>query len=127
MLVVSGSVNKQSANFLIDSEASSSFINERFVKQHQIETQRVDSKRVRLANGQLLTTNLVVQNAAVKVQNQTVRLTLIVLELNSDVILGFDWLSIANPTINFKSKTVHFCSTEKCCDNTIQLTSVTTE
>ena len=124
MLFVTGQINEQKANFLIDSGASSSFINEEFVKQHQIRTQRVDLKRVRLANGQLLTTNLVVQNAVVKVQSRTVRLTLIVLELNSDVILGFDWLSIANPRINFSTKTIQFCATEKCCSNMLQLTSV---
>ena len=114
MLVVPGYVNKQNANFLIDSGASSSFINEDFVKKHQFKTHKVDPKRVRLANGQLLTTSLEVQDAVVKVQSRTVKLTLIVLELNSDVILGFDWLSITNPTIDFSTKTIQFCSTENC-------------
>jgi transcription antitermination factor NusG len=120
MLVVPGSINKQRANFLIDSGASSSFINKVFVDLHQITTQKVDLKRVRLANGQVLMTNLVVQNAVVEVQGRTVRLNLIVLELSNDVILGFDWLSIANPTINFNTKTIQFCSTEKCLENTMQ-------
>ena len=120
MLVVSGHINKQNANFLIDSGASSSFINEEYVRQNWIKTQKIDLKRVRLANGQILTTSLVVPNAVVNIQDRTVILTLIVLKLNSDVILGFDWLSIANPTINFNTRTIQFCSTETCRDNTMQ-------
>lgn len=124
MLVVSGFVNTLAANFLIDSGASSSFINEGFVKQHQIKTQKVDSKRVRLADGQLLTTNLVIHDAAISVHGRTVKLDLIVLKLNHDVILGINWLSTANPIINFNTRTIQFCSTEKCRDDMMQLSSV---
>lgn len=123
MLVVSGYVNTRAANFLVDSGASSSFINEDFVKQCRFRTQKVDIKRVRLANGQLLTTSQVVKNADVNIHGRTVKLDLIVLKLNHDVILGFNWLSIANPTINFNTRTIQFCSTKKRSDDMMQLSS----
>ena len=122
MLVVSGYVNTRTSNFLIDSGASSSFINEDFVRQCRFKTQRVDTKRVRLANGQLLTTNQVVKDAAVNIHGRTVKLDLIMLELSHDVILGYNWLSIANPTINFNTRTVQFCS-KKHSDDVMQLSS----
>jgi predicted aspartyl protease len=88
MFVVSGYVNTRTSNFLNDSGASSSFINDDFVRQCGFRTQKVDAKRVRLANGQLLTTSQVVKDATVNIQGRTVKLDLIMLELNHDVILG---------------------------------------
>lgn len=121
MLVMSGFINTQAANFLIDSGASSSFINEEFVKTAQFRTEKVDTKRIRLANGQFLTTTQIVKDANIHIHGRTIKLDLIVLKLNYDAILGFDWLSAANPTINFSTRTIQLCSTKECKDDVIQL------
>jgi len=129
ILVVSGYVNQHAANFLIDSGASSSFISERYVKVNHLKTNEVNTKRIRLANGQLLTTSRVVKGADINIHGRSVKLDLIVLELNHEVILGINWLSVANPIINFSMRTIQFCSAIECNDDVLQLShaSIQTE
>ena len=119
ILVVSGYVNQYAANFLIDSGASSSFISEKYVQVNHLKTRKVNVKRIRLANGQLLTTSRIVRDADINIHGRSVKLDLIVLELNHEVILGINWLSAANPTINFSTRTIQFSSMNECNDDVL--------
>jgi len=91
-----------------------------------LRTNEVNTKRIRLANVQLLTTSRVVRGADINIHGRSVKLDLIVLELNHEVILGINWLSVANPIINFMS-TIQFCSTNECNDDVLQLSHASSQ
>jgi len=67
-------------------------------------------KRVKLANGECITTNSMVQNLQWYIQGHTLSADMVVLDMAPyDAILGFDWLKLHSPMeCDWNNKTIQF-------------------
>ena len=110
VIVLLGSVNNYPAKLLIDSGATSCFVSSKFVLKHNLTITQSDSKSVRLANGEIVNTSQLIKNATIRTESKSVQIDLIVLQISYDIILGINWLSKANPIINFQTRSVKFSS-----------------
>lgn len=92
---------------LIDSGASKSFISSALVRKHDLSCMRLSTARsVCMANDRVEECVSVVKDARVCMQGFVSSCELYVLPLSSsfDVILGLDWLTDVNPSINWRKR-----------------------
>jgi len=111
VMVLQTTLRGHPAASLLDSGASGNFITSQFISKFNIPTSPVRARAVRLADGKLLQVSQMISNVPVTVQKKTVNCDFMVLsELNNghDCILGIPWLERANPTINFRKRTVEW-------------------
>jgi len=101
---------------MIDSGAACSFINQNLVDDHNIETYELDKPvNLTLGDGFPSIAGPVTQSAPIAMSisyahHEAIDLKVTALGRNN-VILGMDWLTIHNPTINWRKHMVHFLST----------------
>ena len=120
LLVYEGTVGGNMGTILLDSGANANFISTQFVAKHNLPVVDTQSIRtVKLANGQRLRCNKVVQHVSVQMQTYTEPLTFVVTDLDHyDVLLGKPWLTKKNPEIDWQRNTTTF----QWQGTTIQLT-----
>ena len=98
-------------SFMLDSGATDSFINSRFVAENDIVTEQVPPDRsvhVKLADGSDYTISQQVKRR-IFIGNYAITWTFMVLPLEGyDTILGLDWLDFHNPHVNWQQRTVKF-------------------
>jgi predicted aspartyl protease len=86
-------INNQVLSILVDLGSSHTFLNESIVHKLQLLPQSVKPMTVRVANGQWIQTNKVVQGLRWWIQGYTFNTNARVLELGAyDLILGMYWL-----------------------------------
>ena len=100
---------------LIDSGATHSFASKKYVKRLDIMPCKLsDPYSVMLPSGEIVSSNLAIQNSPVIIDNRELLVNLIVMDMPEyDVILGMDWLSRYNASIDCKRKMVIFKPTDK--------------
>jgi len=97
---------------LVDSGASDNFISKQVAMQHpeyeQIKNSTTDSITIRLANGSLVTTAMIVIKLPIEFSGFKCNEDLIVLDMSYkyDLILGMPWLEKHQPWINWRTKEI---------------------
>ena len=110
LLRFNGKVEGNDTWILVDSGATGNFINEQFVKQHQLKRRQTNFNTIELADGR---TREVTEEINIKALQlgpyRTGNITAQVMPLKRyDLILGKEWLYHANPNINWRSNTLTF-------------------
>ena len=66
VIIVNGRVNGRPARLMIDSGASGCFVKKAFVERNNLDTKEIDQRNIRLANGQIITTNRLLPEASIR-------------------------------------------------------------
>ncbi|XP_073137208.1 uncharacterized protein [Henckelia pumila] len=95
---------------LVDSGATHCFLSESFVRKLGITPDRTKVQyEIALPSGQEIQTNQIVRTFPIQVQSRELYADFVVLTMtNFDVILGMDWLSKYQATIDYERKIVNF-------------------
>ncbi|WVZ98670.1 hypothetical protein U9M48_044077 [Paspalum notatum var. saurae] len=103
-------VNKKVLLMLIDSGSSHSFVSNAFVTKAGLIPQAAPSREVKVANGQVLTSDQVVLNMSRWCQGYTLTTDMRVLDIDAyDAILGYDWLKQNSPmTCDWTARSLEF-------------------
>ncbi|XP_073119841.1 uncharacterized protein [Henckelia pumila] len=93
---------------LLDSEATHSFISQEFVRRVGIIPEdAVTGYDVTFPSGEILTTSSVLNGVELELQGNMIRADLVVLPMSGfDLILGMDWLSVNEASIDFRRRPV---------------------
>ncbi len=99
--------NRYQALTLLDSGASTNFINQQFVDLNNIETTEADKEqRIDLADGTNQYSTKKAKKIKIKLNSHQDEVDCIVLPLGGcDMILGMEWFERNNPVIDWKNKT----------------------
>ncbi|GJT80713.1 reverse transcriptase domain-containing protein [Tanacetum coccineum] len=102
-------LNNHYENFLFDSGADKSFVSTAFASLLNITPTTLDTAfTIELANGNLVNTNIVIQNCTLNFLNHQLKIDLLPIKLGSfDVIIGMEWLSQHNAKIIYGEKVIH--------------------
>jgi hypothetical protein len=108
---------------LLDSGSSHSFVSSAFVHMAKLQTVPTTPRKVKLANGEWITTNLMVPKLQWYCQGQTLSTDMVALDIHPyDAILGFDWLQKHSPMqCDWEKRTLQFTDNGK----TIKLQGLT--
>lgn len=107
MLHFNGKVGRCDATILIDSGATFNCISSDFITKNRLKTKIVQGPLVHLADGTRYECNSILPLAKIRIGPYTGKAPAYVLPLKgNDVILGNDWLTLTNPLINWREKTV---------------------
>jgi hypothetical protein len=92
-------------NVLVDSGATTNFIDESFVQRHQIATETIAQvQRITLGDGSQRSTSVKTRPLVVRIDTYTHRLSFVVVPLaGCDVVLGMPWLSSLNPIVDWRA------------------------
>ncbi|KAG8713777.1 hypothetical protein FRC09_018344 [Ceratobasidium sp. 395] len=105
---------------MLDSGATSTFINRRLVDEFKIPTKKLKTPRkLRVIDGRDIASGQVTEYCALNLEifGHNEVLSAYVVDVGKhDLVLGMSWLSVHNPTINFKDKSASFNS-EFCAKN----------
>ncbi|WVZ64260.1 hypothetical protein U9M48_013810 [Paspalum notatum var. saurae] len=103
-------INKKVLLILVDSGSSHSFISSSFVNTTGLTPLKTTSKQVKVANGDMLTSDKVLPNLDCWCQGYTLHLNMRVLDIEAyDAILGFDKLQQHSPMIcDWGARTLQF-------------------
>lgn len=103
----SGKVGRCDATILLDSGASFNFISAAFIAKNQMKTHKLNGPTVQLADGKIYQCTESLPTANLKIGPYLTKIPLLVLPLiGRDVILGSPWLYTANPSINWRKRSV---------------------
>nr|GFA49580.1 reverse transcriptase domain-containing protein [Tanacetum cinerariifolium] len=109
--VVTGTflLNHRPARTLFDSGADRSFVSISFASMLNIPSITLDTTyNIEMANGNLVSTNIVIQGCTLTLLNQPFEIDLMPIKLGSfDVVIGMDWLSKYHAKIIWDEKVVH--------------------
>jgi hypothetical protein len=101
MLRFSGKVGRCEASVLIDSGATFNFIAQDFTIKHRMKPKTVDGPTVQLADGTIYKCTSILPKAEVKIGPYRGKAHMYILPLmGNDVILGNQWLTETNPSID---------------------------
>ncbi|GJY57654.1 putative reverse transcriptase domain-containing protein, partial [Tanacetum coccineum] len=102
-------LNQHLARVLFDSGADKSFISISLASMLYIPPITIDTfYNIEMADGNLVSTNTVIQGCTLTLLNQPFEIDLMPVELGSfDVIIGMDWLSKYHARITCDEKVVH--------------------
>nr|GEV58011.1 reverse transcriptase domain-containing protein [Tanacetum cinerariifolium] len=102
-------LNQNLAKLLFDSGADKSFISLSFDSMLNIPPITIDAfYDIKMADGNLVSTNTVIKGATLTLLNQPFKIDLIPIKLDSfDVVIGMDWLSKYHAKILCNEKVVH--------------------
>nr|GEZ33324.1 reverse transcriptase domain-containing protein [Tanacetum cinerariifolium] len=102
-------LNNRYATVLFDSGSDKSFVNTRFSHMIDIDLVKLDtSYEVELANGKVVSTNIVLKGYTLNLANHLFEIDLMLIELGSfDVVIGMDWLVDRDAVIVYGKKVVH--------------------
>ncbi|GKA95026.1 putative reverse transcriptase domain-containing protein, partial [Tanacetum coccineum] len=101
-------LNQHLARVLFDSEADKSFISTSLASMLNIPPITIDTFYDIEANGNLVSTNTVIQGCTLTLLNQPFKIDLMPIKLGSfDVVIGMDWLSKYHDRIICNEKVVH--------------------
>jgi hypothetical protein len=109
LLTFQATIAGKAATVLIDSGASSCFINSSFVQQHSLPLTKLTNANtsVTLATGVKVVASHRVSEVEIRIQSYQDKMELIVLPLGAyDVILGMNWLLRINPIPNWRRGTL---------------------
>ena len=103
----SGKIGRCDATILLDSGASFNFISAAFVTKNHMKTHKLNGPTVQLADGKIYQCTESLPTANLKIGPYLTKIPLLVLPLKGrDVILGSPWLYSANPSINWRKRSV---------------------
>nr|GEZ41634.1 reverse transcriptase domain-containing protein [Tanacetum cinerariifolium] len=109
--VVMGMVllNQHLSRVLFDSRADKSFISLSFASMLKIQPITIDAfYDIEMADGNLVSTNTVIQGCTLTLLNQPFKIDLMLIKLSSfDVVIGMDWLSKYRAKILCDEKVIH--------------------
>lgn len=115
--VIAGTLllNSVSANALIDSGATKSFIARDFANKLNLKAEPLKgSLRIEIANQEVIPVNQIYPDCKIDIGGQSFSIDLIPFKLGEfDVILGMDWLSSHSAQIDCKKKKVKLMTLEK--------------
>nr|GFB08386.1 reverse transcriptase domain-containing protein [Tanacetum cinerariifolium] len=102
-------LNHRPARTLFDSGADKSFISIYFASMLNIPSITLDTTyNIEMADGNLISTNTVIQGCTLTLLNQPFEINLMLIKLSSfDVVIGMDWLSKYHSKIICDEKVVH--------------------
>ncbi|GJW12573.1 reverse transcriptase domain-containing protein [Tanacetum coccineum] len=102
-------LNQHLARVLFDSEADKSFISTSLASMLNIPPITIDTfYDIEMADGNLVSTNTVIQGCTLTLLNQSFKIDLMPIKLGSfDVVIGMDWLSKYHAKILYDEKVVH--------------------
>lgn len=113
LLKLAGTLHNHPVSILIDSGASSNFINSNFLHRHNLpsETSAL-THQITLADGSHQLSNLITKRTPIQIGSYRDRLRFVALPLEGhDLILGMPWLRRCQPHIDWRRGTVHLlCS-----------------
>jgi transposase InsO family protein/predicted aspartyl protease len=110
LLHVPAKFNECEVSLMIDSGATHCFVTEASARRVGLMERLVRlSNQVRVANGQTAKVIGKVADVALTIQGWKGRITVIVMEgANELMVLGMDWLKAADPSIDWRTSTLHF-------------------
>ncbi|GJV82689.1 putative reverse transcriptase domain-containing protein [Tanacetum coccineum] len=102
-------LNQHLARVLFDSRANKSFVSISLASKLNIPPITIDTfYNIEMADGNLVSTNTIIQGATLTLLNQPFEIDLISIKLYSfDVIIGMDWLSKYHARIIYDEKVIH--------------------
>ncbi|GJS27744.1 reverse transcriptase domain-containing protein [Tanacetum coccineum] len=102
-------LNQHLVKVLFDSEADRSFISISLVFKLNLPSITIDTfYDIKIANGNLVSTNTIIKGCTLTLQNQPFKIDLMPIKLGSfDVVIGMDWLSKYHAKILCDEKVVH--------------------
>ncbi|GKE11635.1 reverse transcriptase domain-containing protein [Tanacetum coccineum] len=102
-------LNQHLARVLFDSGADKSFVSISLASMLNIPPITIDTfYNIEMANGNLLSTNTVIQDATLTLLNQPFKIDVMPIKLGSfDVVIGMDWLSKYHARIICDEKVIH--------------------
>ncbi|GKB51907.1 putative reverse transcriptase domain-containing protein [Tanacetum coccineum] len=102
-------LNQHLARVLFDSGADKSFVSISLASMLNIPPITIDTfYNIKMANGNLVSTNTIIQGATLTLLNQPFKIDLMPIKLGSfDVIIGMDWLSKYHARIICDEKVIH--------------------
>ncbi|GJZ21471.1 putative reverse transcriptase domain-containing protein [Tanacetum coccineum] len=105
-------LNQRPARILFDSGADKSFVSIPFASMLNIPPNTLDTTyNIKMADGNLISTNTVIQGCTLTLLNQPFEIDLMPIKLGSfDVVIGMDWLSKYHARIICDEKVIHIQS-----------------
>ncbi|GJV04450.1 putative reverse transcriptase domain-containing protein [Tanacetum coccineum] len=102
-------LNQHLARILFDSGADKSFVSISLVSMLNIPPITIDSfYNIEMADGNLVSTNTVIQGCTLTLLNQPFKIDLMLIKLSSfDIVIGMDWLSKYHAKILCDEKVIH--------------------
>ncbi|GJR51447.1 reverse transcriptase domain-containing protein [Tanacetum coccineum] len=102
-------LNQHLARVLFDSGADKSFVSISLASKLNISPITIDTfYNIEMADGNLVSTNTVIQGAILTLLNQPFKIDLMPIKLGSfDVVIGMDWLSKYHARIIYDEKVIH--------------------
>ncbi|GJR79616.1 putative reverse transcriptase domain-containing protein [Tanacetum coccineum] len=102
-------LNQHLARVLFDSRADKSFVSISLASMLNIPPITIDTfYNIEMADGNLVSTNIVIQGATLTLLNQPFKIDLMPIKLGSfDVVIGMDWLSKYHARIICNEKVIH--------------------
>jgi len=114
VMIINAKLNGKPARLLLDSGASGNFVKTSFIRSFEkmnepidFKVNKIESKNIRLADGTIIKSNLLVSNVNTFLNGRSVKNSFIVrpkLNDNYDGILGMPFLTLANPDVCWKKK-----------------------
>ncbi|GKA92733.1 putative reverse transcriptase domain-containing protein [Tanacetum coccineum] len=103
-------LNQHLARVLFNSGADKSFISTSLASMQNIPPITIDTfYDIEMADGNLVSTNTVIQGCTLTLLNQPFEIDLMPIKLGSfDIVIGMDWLSKYHAKILYDKKVVHF-------------------
>ena len=101
-IILNVNYNNIKAKALIDTGATHTFVNQRFIDKNNIQTSSITNS-VQLANGKRDNITEIVNNAIIKLQNKTIKIdTLVLKTMNEkyDVVIGIDYIQQSKLSID---------------------------
>ncbi|GKE65984.1 reverse transcriptase domain-containing protein, partial [Tanacetum coccineum] len=101
-------LNQHLARVLLNSGADKIFVSISLASKLNIPPITIDTYNIKMADGNLVSTNTVIQGATLTLLNQPFKIDLMPIKLGSfDVVIGMDWLSKYHARIIYDEKVVH--------------------
>ena len=114
LLKLRGALEGRPVSIMIDSGATSNFINTSFVAQHDLSQAAIAQRRVKLANGEAHVVRHAIVDASLTIDDVATIESFFIFPLSSshDIILGQPWLLKTNPNIDWQQRTISARSKE---------------
>ena len=120
-ITLKGETRSATTQAMLDSGASTSFLNWRFVTQNKVTTQELEKPiPIRNADDSENAMGAITHTAQLKLIIETHEefITFAITDIGSDdVIIGIDWLRYHNPDVNWKKREINFTRCPTNCDS----------